>query len=35
VVVLVDASGEEPLPKLSKREVAGRILDRVKALAGR
>lgn len=31
-VVLVDASGTEELPLLSKREVADRILDRVSAL---
>lgn len=35
VVTLVDATGDEALPKLSKREVAARILDRVKALATR
>lgn len=32
VVILVDAAGEEALPKLSKAEVAARILDRVRAI---
>jgi phosphopantothenoylcysteine decarboxylase/phosphopantothenate--cysteine ligase len=34
VATLVDAAGETPLPLMSKRDLAGRILDRVEARLG-
>ena len=33
-VTLVDAAGETPLPLMSKRDLAARILDRVEARLG-